>query len=182
MRVPRQTVVLVQVLSRKWNKNAVAVLQVFMLNTQSTSLIFDVDRQYWFINKRPVDLPKFSRVINEVYRSDLLSCHGVPCCFVDGVVDCEGNSIITAHILCTFWIWYAPCSLQSSSAFIDAAELLMLQVLSPGSFDVNVTPNKRTIFVHEEKEILNAIKVLALGPFIAVSVFESDVYVSVGIF
>ncbi len=33
-----------------------------------------LDRQHFFVNHRPVDLPKISRVVNEVYRYAPLDC------------------------------------------------------------------------------------------------------------
>jgi len=37
--------------------------------------------------------------------------------------------------------------------------LLLNLVMKTDTYDVNVTPDKRTIFVHEEKKILEALKV-----------------------
>ncbi|KAI9344539.1 histidine kinase-like ATPase [Zopfochytrium polystomum] len=73
------------------------------------------DRQFFYINKRPCDLPKLAKVVNEVYRT--YNAHQYPMVVLD------------------------------------------LQ-LSPGDFDVNVTPDKRTIFLHREKDLFQALRVI----------------------
>ncbi|XP_019640995.1 PREDICTED: mismatch repair endonuclease PMS2-like isoform X4 [Branchiostoma belcheri] len=71
------------------------------------------DRQYFFINKRPCDLPKVSKVVNEVYH--MYNRHQYP--FV--VLDIS---------------------------------------LARDSVDVNVTPDKRQVWLQEERTLLAIIK------------------------
>ncbi|XP_066292993.1 mismatch repair endonuclease PMS2-like [Branchiostoma lanceolatum] len=71
------------------------------------------DRQYYFINKRPCDLPKVSKVVNEVYH--MYNRHQYP--FV--VLDIS---------------------------------------LARDSVDVNVTPDKRQVWLQEERTLLAIIK------------------------
>ena len=63
------------------------------------------DRQFWFINGRPVDIPKASKVLNMVWRQHEMK-----------------------HKPAFFLNWKLP----------------------PGSFDINVTPNKREVFLVDE--------------------------------
>ncbi|KAI8830060.1 hypothetical protein BJ741DRAFT_620990 [Chytriomyces cf. hyalinus JEL632] len=72
------------------------------------------DRQFFYINNRPCDMPKLSRVINEVYKT--YNSHQYP-----------------------MLVW----------------NLLM----EPNMYDVNVSPNKRTIFLHNERTVFENIKV-----------------------
>ncbi|TPX67813.1 hypothetical protein CcCBS67573_g07383 [Chytriomyces confervae] len=72
------------------------------------------DRQFFYINNRPCDMPKLSRVINEVYKT--YNSHQYP-----------------------MLVW----------------NLLM----DPNMYDVNVSPNKRTIFLHNERIVFENIKV-----------------------
>jgi DNA mismatch repair protein PMS2 len=67
------------------------------------------DRQYYFINQRPCDLPKISKCINEVYR--MFNMHQYPIV----VINIEVKS---------------------------------------DEYDINVTPNKRTILIHNEDELV----------------------------
>ncbi|KAJ3236467.1 Mismatch repair endonuclease pms2 [Chytriomyces hyalinus] len=69
------------------------------------------DRQFFYINNRPCDMPKLSRLINEVYKT--YNSHQYP----------------------------------------------MLKFKRPDMYDVNVSPNKRTIFLHNEKIVFENIKV-----------------------
>ncbi|KAI9205479.1 mismatch repair endonuclease PMS2 [Polychytrium aggregatum] len=71
------------------------------------------DRQYFFINKRPCDLPKVSKTINEVYRS--------------------------------FNMQQFPM-------------VVMNIALPTDQYDVNVTPDKRTIFLHTEQALLDTLR------------------------
>ncbi|KAI8806654.1 histidine kinase-like ATPase [Cladochytrium replicatum] len=72
------------------------------------------DQQYIFINQRPSDMPKVSKLVNEVFR--------------------QYNSLHYPFLVINF-------------------------TLPNGVFDVNVTPDKRTIFLHNENNILEALKV-----------------------
>jgi DNA mismatch repair protein PMS2 len=72
------------------------------------------DRQFFFINRRPVDLPRFARTANDAYR--LLNKKQYP--------------------------------------------MLFLNISLPtDAYDVNVTPNKREIMLHTERQLLDALKV-----------------------
>ncbi|CAM9544259.1 unnamed protein product [Ectocarpus sp. 6 AP-2014] len=73
----------------------------------------DNDRQFLYLNGRPVDLPKFTRAVSEVWRA---------------------------------------YEMKQKPAFI-----LDLR-LPPGTFDVNVTPDKREIFMTGEAEVLDCLK------------------------
>ncbi|RKP35431.1 DNA mismatch repair protein MutL [Dimargaris cristalligena] len=72
------------------------------------------ERQFYYVNGRPCDLPKVARVVNEVYRS------------------------------------YNPQ--QYPIVFLNIH-------LDPGAFDVNVSPDKRTLFLHDEARLQNRIRV-----------------------
>ncbi|XP_054722911.1 mismatch repair endonuclease PMS2-like [Uloborus diversus] len=78
------------------------------------------DRQFFFIDGRPCDLPKVSKLINEIYH--------------------------------TFN--------RSQYPFV-----LLNVVLTEGSADVNVTPDKRQVFIPEEKLLLAVIKSTLLGMY-----------------
>ncbi|KAI8878118.1 DNA mismatch repair protein MutL [Backusella circina FSU 941] len=70
------------------------------------------DRQYCYVNGRPCLLPKFSKCVNEVYKSFIISQY----------------------------------------------PLLIADLKLPtNAYDVNVTPDKRTIFIHKERDILGLI-------------------------
>ncbi|ORY43042.1 DNA mismatch repair protein MutL [Rhizoclosmatium globosum] len=71
------------------------------------------DRQFFYINNRPCDLPKLTKLVNEVYRT--FNSHQYPCV-----------------------VWNL--------------------VMDPDMYDVNVSPNKRTIFLHNEKVVFENIK------------------------
>ena len=75
------------------------------------------DRQYIYINQRPVDMPKLQRVLNDAFR--------------------------------TF------SSSPSSASF----PFLLLDLQLPTDcYDVNVTPNKRTVLLHEEAGMMAAVR------------------------
>lgn len=78
------------------------------------------DRVFFWINKRPCELPKVQRAINECYR--LFSQQLYPMIFLD-------------------------ISLPSDS------------------YDVNVTPDKRTILLHNEMQLLDAIRAAVTDVF-----------------
>ena len=71
------------------------------------------DRQFWYVNGRPVDLPKFTKVVNELWRR--------------------------------FEMKHMP-------AFV------LNLTLPPGLCDMNVSPDKRSIFVAEENQLIDSIK------------------------
>jgi len=64
----------------------------------------DNDRQFFYVNGRPVDLPKVTKAVNEIWRQ--FEMKQKPACFINFI-------------------------------------------LPPGSFDVNVTPDKRETFLQE---------------------------------
>merc|ERR1711965_1065823 len=77
------------------------------------------DRQFFFLNGRPVDLPKATRVLNEAYR---------------GLSSVGGTQAQHFPI-----------------AVLDIS-------LPEGTFDVNVTPDKRTVFVGSEKALVDGLR------------------------
>jgi len=77
------------------------------------------DRQFFYLNGRPVDLPRATRVLNEAYRG--LSSVG--------------------------------------GAQAQHFPLAVLDIRLPeGTFDVNVTPDKRTVFVGSEKALVEGLR------------------------
>ncbi|KAG7825029.1 hypothetical protein KL909_001321 [Ogataea angusta] len=71
------------------------------------------DRQFWYVNGRPVKLQQFSKAITDVYKT-------------------------FNHLQCPV--------------------ILLNLELDPQFIDVNVTPDKRTIFLHNEAVIIEALK------------------------
>ncbi|XP_070011979.1 DNA mismatch repair protein PMS1-like isoform X2 [Nicotiana sylvestris] len=71
------------------------------------------DRQYFFVNGRPVDMPKVGKLVNELYRG--------------------------------------ANSRQYPIAIMDFT-------IPPRAFDVNVTPDKRKIFLSDEGSILHSLR------------------------
>ncbi|GIY39175.1 mismatch repair endonuclease PMS2 [Caerostris extrusa] len=78
------------------------------------------DRQFYFINGRPCDLPKVSKLINEVYH--LFNKNQYPFVFLN-------------------------------------------VILNEGCADVNVTPDKRQIFIPDEKVLLALTKTTLIGMY-----------------
>ena len=76
------------------------------------------DRQFFYVNGRPVDLPRFSKVVNELYRAFASTTHG------------------GADNRCPF-------------AVLDFR-------MPPDAYDVNVTPDKRKVLLHDEDGVLRA--------------------------
>ncbi len=71
------------------------------------------DRQFLFVNKRPIDFPKMQKVINEVYKS--FNMHQYP--------------------------------------------VFIFNITMPSDeYDINVTPDKRQVMIHKEKQIVEAVK------------------------
>ena len=70
------------------------------------------DRQFFYVNGRPVDLPKMSKTLNELYR----------------------NFVVGTSNNCPF-------------ALLDFK-------LPPDAYDVNVTPDKRKVLLHDEQALL----------------------------
>jgi len=75
------------------------------------------DRQFFYVNGRPVDLPKFSKTMNELYRAFASTTSG-------------------AANQCPF-------------AVLDFR-------MPPDAYDVNVTPDKRKVLLHDEDGVLRA--------------------------
>jgi DNA mismatch repair ATPase MutL len=73
------------------------------------------DRQFFYVNGRPVDLPRFSKALNELYR--------------------------------------AYCATTSANNCPTA--VLDFQ-MPTDAYDVNVTPDKRKVFLHDEDAVLRA--------------------------
>ncbi|KAL0023381.1 hypothetical protein WJX79_000253 [Trebouxia sp. C0005] len=75
------------------------------------------DRQFCYVNGRPVDLPKVIKVVNEAFRS-----------------------------------------LASAAAAANRPCLVLDIQTARDSYDVNVTPDKRKVFLHHEAEVLQALQ------------------------
>ncbi|OQS04853.1 mismatch repair endonuclease PMS2, partial [Thraustotheca clavata] len=73
----------------------------------------DNDRQFFYVNGRPVDLPNATKAVNEIWRQ--FEMKNKPACFLD-------------------------------------------IKLPSGCFDVNVTPDKREVFVKEEVALMEALR------------------------
>ena len=73
------------------------------------------DRQFFYVNGRPVDLPRFSKTLNELYRAF---------CATTSANNC-------------------PTAVLDFQMPTDA-------------YDVNVTPDKRKVFLHDEDAVLRA--------------------------
>ncbi|KAL3701529.1 hypothetical protein R1sor_019551 [Riccia sorocarpa] len=71
------------------------------------------DRQFFYVNNRPVDMPKVAKLLNELYKSF--------------------NSLQYPMVVLNF-------------------------VLPTTSYDVNVTPDKRKVFLHSESELMVALR------------------------
>jgi DNA mismatch repair protein PMS2 len=75
------------------------------------------ERQFFYINGRPVDLPKVSKLLNETFRG------------------------------------------LSSSAVGTSRPMAFLNIELPSNaYDVNVTPDKRKIFLHNESQVLKVLQ------------------------
>lgn len=77
------------------------------------------DKQFLFFNKRPVDLPAFSKVLNECFRMSPSNQGRYPVAILSMTLEHEGEG---------------------------------------GGVDVNVTPDKRKIFLAQESEILEGFR------------------------
>ncbi|KAL2649408.1 hypothetical protein R1flu_017536 [Riccia fluitans] len=99
------------------------------------------DRQFFYVNGRPVDMPKVAKLLNELYKSF--------------------NSLQYPMVVLNF-------------------------ILPTASYDVNVTPDKRKVFLHSESELMVALrdaleKVYSPNKYIyAVNDFD-DVAISEGV-
>ena len=86
----------------------------------------------FFVNSRPCGLPQVAKVFNEVYKSYNISQS--PFIFANIVLDTS------------MWhSWTSICMLTLSDAY-----------------DVNVSPDKRTILLHEQNALLEALRVRPL--------------------
>jgi len=82
------------------------------------------DRQYLFVNRRPVDFPRLSRLINDSFRT--------------------------------------------ATAKSECFPFVILNVQAPGeAFDVNVTPDKRTVLFSDEASLLNLVSDMLAALFTA---------------
>ena len=86
----------------------------------------------FFVNSRPCGLPQVAKVFNEVYKSYNISQS--PFIFANIVLDTS------------MWhSWTSICMLTLADAY-----------------DVNVSPDKRTILLHEQNALLEALRVRPL--------------------
>lgn len=79
------------------------------------------DRQLFFLNGRPVDLPRIAKLINTTYHTIL------------------GQS-------------------KQSQRFFQYPSFVLTLTAPPGTFDINITPDKRTVLLHNEDAIAEALK------------------------
>lgn len=100
------------------------------------------DRQFFYLNGRPVDLPKAVRVVNDVYRCATRAHHRE--CMSEQSRAAASDSIA----LCA-------CRSLSSPATAGCKAMFAIDIATErGRFDVNVTPDKRTVMLQQEKELL----------------------------
>ena len=83
----------------------------------------------FFVNSRPCGLPQVAKVFNEVYKSYNIS----------------QSPFIFANIVLDTSMWHPGTS------------ICMLTL--PDAYDVNVSPDKRTILLHEQNALLEALRV-----------------------
>lgn len=86
------------------------------------------DRQMFFVNARPCGLPQVARAFNDVYKSYNLSQS--PFIFANLVLD--------------------------TSTFNETVSCLLLTFRD--AYDVNVSPDKRTILLHDQGALLESLK------------------------
>ncbi|CAM0135028.1 unnamed protein product [Umbelopsis sp. WA50703] len=91
------------------------------------------DRQYMYINGRPCNLPKMTRTLNEIFRSFISNQY--PFAALDFRIP-NGELLVNL-----------PVEMKVNQQLINISNA------SLGEFDVNVSPDKRTIFIHNEKWI-----------------------------
>ena len=87
------------------------------------------DRQMFFVNSRPCSLPQVAKVFNEVYKSYNLSQS--PFVFANIILD--------------------------TSTYINPKSMSLAD--GQDAYDVNVSPDKRTIFLHDQNTLLETLKV-----------------------
>ena len=83
----------------------------------------------FFVNTRPCGLPQVAKVFNEVYKSYNIS----------------QSPFVFADILLDTSMWY-----RNIGNFL----LIVLD-----AYDVNVSPDKRTILLHEQNTLLDVLRV-----------------------
>ena len=86
----------------------------------------------FFVNSRPCSLPQVVKVFNEVYKSYNIS----------------QSPFIFANIVLDTSMWHQITS------------ICMLTVSD--AYDVNVSPDKRTLLLHEQNALLEALRVRPL--------------------
>ena len=139
------------------------------------------DRQFFFLNGRPVELPKALRVVNDVYKCAQSSVFGIvmlalvsslqgglipwnsqyqvqmPMC--QRTLDdsrqtfCRSLQVLCSHMACS------ACRSLSSPATAGCKAMFALAVtVSRAEVDVNVTPDKRTVMLHREGAFMAALR------------------------
>ena len=99
------------------------------------------DRQYVFINKRPCDMPKVTRLVNEVYH--VFNRNQYP--FLVLNIDLSKGKTMSASLMSKTRILVGFHSFQNLFFPLDLV-------------DLNVTPDKRQVFLQQEKLLLATIK------------------------
>jgi DNA mismatch repair ATPase MutL len=126
------------------------------------------DRQFVYVNGRPIDLPKaradsgalpvclcvcgsvcvsFAVCVSLWLRGVVYSGHGADACHGRGGTNATDQLTKAANEV---YREHQP----HQTPFL----LLQLQ-LHPAAFDVNVTPDKRTVFLHRERDLVLALRV-----------------------
>ncbi|KAL8740813.1 MAG: hypothetical protein Q9190_006521 [Brigantiaea leucoxantha] len=88
------------------------------------------DRQMFYVNSRPCGLPQVAKVFNEVYK----------------VYNTSQSPFIFANI-----------ALDTSTSSQKTSNLRLL--ICPDAYDVNVSPDKRTILLHDQTVLLESLRV-----------------------
>lgn len=83
----------------------------------------------FFVNTRPCGLPQVAKVFNEVYKSYNIS----------------QSPFVFADILLDTSMWY--CNIWN------------FLLITLDAYDVNVSPDKRTILLHEQNTLLDVLRV-----------------------
>ena len=93
----------------------------------------------FFVNSRPCGLPQVAKIFNEVYKSYNVS----------------QSPFILANILLdtSTWTW--------------RYNIMFLMILD--AYDVNVSPDKRTILLHDQNSLLESIRVCSTSMLLAIA-------------
>jgi DNA mismatch repair protein PMS2 len=96
------------------------------------------------MNGRPVDVPVIAKAVNEVYKS--FNTHQLPVVVLDFSVPRGTSSVLSLFLV------------------IDAMSIMATDTDHAESVDINVSPDKRSIFLHSEAQLIEALKVCSPRP------------------